>query len=215
MGKKLTKSRGISPSALLTVVVLAVVCAAIWYANRVSATPGPAPTPTPEPTPMPEFSFPYPEQPVDPSITAANIDTASVVREFLSSYFVPAEYWSFWESIPFQLLPNDITQYPAYMKGFSGHMILRVYIQPQFFNPGVLAHEFDHVCYENFLSPSQQAEFDSVWRSFLSEPSMNLLYANKAFLMQQSGIEAHSEIYRFLGDQMPSGLRQYFPRLVS
>ncbi len=85
-------------------------------------------------------------------------------------------------------------------------------IQPKWLNPGVIAHEAAHYCYD-LLSTSQIADFSTIYRALKdSDPLIRLLYSRNTYGLTND-IEGHAEVYRYIGQQMPIQLKPYYPKL--
>lgn len=82
-----------------------------------------------------------------------------------------------------------------------------IYIQSQFANPGVLAHEAAHVVYPLIDKDGFEVKFNKL----LADPKIVLLSKMGKLL---SMIENHAEIYRYWGNQMPETLKHFYPKLI-
>jgi hypothetical protein len=86
-------------------------------------------------------------------------------------------------------------------------------LKPEFANPGILAHEFSHLSWAQ-LSEPQKAYFPQDYvEVMLKDDLLRFLYFQKPF-MNASIVEAHAEIFRYLGLKMPENLKQYYPFLI-
>jgi hypothetical protein len=83
-----------------------------------------------------------------------------------------------------------------------------IYIQSQWANVGVLAHEVAHVVYSLLEDRSQ---FDIEFNRLLQDKRIRLL-SSKGKL--SSPVENHAELYRYWGNQMPESLKPFYPKLI-
>jgi hypothetical protein len=99
--------------------------------------------------------------------------------------------------------------YPAGMISQTRTLTLR----PEYANPGILAHEFSHLSYAQ-LTEEQKTMFQAEYQTALqTDDLLKLLYSQKAY-MQASIVEAHGEVFRYLGNKIPASLKKYYPYLI-
>ncbi len=193
-------------------------------ATQPTRTVEPAQPPPPTPTATPVDTVPpairHPEEPMNPLATVENTNTSAVVARWLGDWAVPGQHWDYWktaidiqvyETYPPSLIAMGITQdTPALTWEADGKRHLAV--KPQWLNPGVVAHEQAHNSYA-LLTPGQKAAFSATYTPLKdTNPLIKLLYSMNGYGLT-SDIEGHAELYRYLGDQMPPQLKQYYPRL--
>ena len=86
-------------------------------------------------------------------------------------------------------------------------------VEPQWLNPGVIAHEQAHNAYA-LLTDQQKEDFAALYTPFITtDPLIKYLYSRNSYGLT-SVIEGHAEIYRYLWDQIPEELKQFYPRLI-
>ena len=164
--------------------------------------------------------LPHPEEPMNPSATLANTNVDAIMTKWLQNWGVPSRYWDHWKTAiemeVYDVYPASITamgitqETPAgtWDAGGKRHMV----IKPKWLNPGVIAHEQAHNSYA-LLSPSRKAEFASMHNSLKNnDPLIRLLYSRNAYGLS-TDVEGHAEVYRYIGQQMPEQLKQYYPML--
>lgn len=179
-----------------------------WFKKKPVIVPPEPPVivPPPEPT----LTLPHPEEPPDYSKTVDNTDIDTVIDSWLIDYKVPETEYSYWRNmIVIGLDPN--LPYPAcaFEKDSRRHLIIR----PDFLNPGVIAHEQAHNSYA-LLTESQKTEFGNLlFELENTDPYIVLLWKTKRPGWGDYVIEAHAEIYRYIGEKMPEQMKAYYPKL--
>lgn len=148
-------------------------------------------------------SLPHPEEPVNRAQTIHNTNPQRIFDKWLKDWEVPQKHWGFWHSVKI-VLKTDI---PSAATTYSDRKLL--WIRPEWCNPGVIAHEMSHISYWQ-LSPDRKKQFNNTWRQYQSDPYLKLLVTRRPNT-GNSDVEAHAEIYRFLGVYMPAGLKQFYP----
>ena len=165
-------------------------------------------------------ALPHPEEPRNPAATLANINVNAVITQWLTTWEVPKAWWNHWRTVldiqvydvyPASIIAMGITQdNPAATWDEGGKRHLAV--KPQWLNPGVIAHEQAHTCY-SYLNPEQKAAFAAQHASLKnSDPMIRHLYSVNTYGLTND-VEGHAEIYRYIGQQMPGQLKQYYPTL--
>jgi hypothetical protein len=166
------------------------------------------------------MTLPHPEEPMNPAQTLSNTDIDSTINQWLQNWGVPAQYWDQWKrAIEIQVhevYPNTIlamgvnqnTPALTWEEGGKRHMA----IKPQWLNPGVIAHEQAHNSYA-YLDSAQKSAFSALCTPLKNTDSLiRFLYIKNAYELT-SDIEGHAEVYRYIGQQMPLQLKQYYPLL--
>ena len=172
----------------------------------------PAPSPEPEPAPetIPEpLSIPHPGESPDYSKTVDNTDLDSAMDQWEIDYNVPDNYRDFWKTKIMIALDANLP-YPAatYEQGGVRHLNIR----PEWVNSGVIAHEQAHNSYA-LLAEAEKAEFSTTYTPLkTTDPLIVYLYSINTYGLTND-VEGHAEVYRYLGDEMPEVLKQYYPRL--
>lgn len=83
-----------------------------------------------------------------------------------------------------------------------------IYIQSQWLNIGVLAHEAAHISYSLL---DDKKGFEIVFNYLSDNPKIKLL---RDMGKLSTIIENYAEIYRYWGNQMPESLIKYYPKLL-
>ena len=143
--------------------------------------------------------LPYPEEAKG---NGQGVNVEAVREEWITNYFVANP--ERWRTTKIDL-KGDIA---ACAQAYSGDN--RIEVQSAWLNPGVLAHEMAHISYFG-LSDEAKGTFDRKWKDYSKTGYMSRLWAR---IKNDSSIEAHAEIYRFLGCWMPQDLYVYYPDLV-
>jgi hypothetical protein len=153
---------------------------------------------------MQNRSLPYPEEAADFNL---KITREQLLTNFFSKYLVPEVHWDFWKSVTIQL--DSTLPYPAAMVSETKTLMLK----PEYANPGILAHEFSHLSYY-LLAQRQKDWFAEDYQKALKTDDLLKLLDEKNSYMNTSIVEAHAEIFRYLGIQMPPSLKMYYPKLT-
>jgi hypothetical protein len=178
-----------------------------WIIGLFTRKPTLPPSLPPQP-PIPQpLAIPHPEEPPDTNATVATTDMGKVLQDFFITYEVPEKFWSFWQTVKFVVDPDY--QYTA----ATSAQTMTMWIQPQFANPGVMAHELCHVSW-NMLTDAERIKFDWNFAESLVGDALVMLLDRQNSYMNTSNIEGHAELFRFLGNAMPAELFQYYPKLI-
>ena len=176
-----------------------------------------APKPSGSPGSSSGTALPHPEEPVNPSATIANTNATAVINKWLQDWAVPARYWDYWRSAidlqvhevyPASLGMAQETPAGAWEADGKRHLA----IKPKWLNPGVIAHEQAHNSYA-LLDANQKPAFAAAYGAVKNtDPVIRSLFSRNTYGLT-SDIEGHAEVYRYIGQQMPEQLKQYYPRL--
>ena len=164
--------------------------------------------------------IPHPEEPMNPAATLANTDINTIISKWLQDWGVPQAYWNYWKTAidiqVYDVYPDSLTAMglkqdaPACTWETKGKRHLAV--KPQWLNPGVIAHEQAHNSYA-ILSGSQKADFSAQYASVKNTDALiKYLYSINRYGLTND-IEGHAEVYRYIGQQMPAQLKQFYPAL--
>jgi hypothetical protein len=149
-------------------------------------------------------TLPYPEEAPDYTQT---ITGEQLLQKFFARYYVPQIHWDFWRTVT--VIVDKNLKNPAAMSSETKTL----YLKPEYGNAGILAHEFSHLSYAQ-LSDSQKSSFASDYVNAMQKDQLlRTLYAQKPYI-KSSLVEAHAEIYRYLGTRMPEVLKKYYPKLI-
>ena len=164
--------------------------------------------------------IPHPEEARNPSATVANTNVMAVITKWLQYWGVPAPYWDYWKTAidiqVYDVYPDSLTatglrqDTPAatWEAGGKRHLVIKA----PWLNPGVIAHEQAHNSYA-LLNPNQKTAFASIYNSLKNiDPLIKLLYSINTYGLS-TDIEGHAEVYRYIGQQMPAQIKQYYPKL--
>jgi len=164
--------------------------------------------------------LPHPEESRNDARTMASADINGTLNMWLNDWAVPVENREFWKSMIVVTLKSPLIirddvgnekEVPACTYwGTGGRRYLD--IEPEWLNPGVIAHEQAHNSYA-LLSEDQKQAFISTYRRLINvDPYIVLLYSIDTYGLT-SDIEGHAEVYRYLGQCMPQELKKYYPKL--
>jgi hypothetical protein len=161
------------------------------------------------PTPL---ELPHPEEPPDLTRTMENTtqrDVEGTLYEWVHLWDTVArpDYYLCFTKI------NLTPAIPAPAQSYDlGNGIRGIDILPQWLNSGVLAHEMAHGSYA-LLTEKEKASWPVDFARFQKDPLIKLLIQQHPYALA-SAVEAHAEVYRYLGRQMPQDLQGYYPRLL-
>ncbi|MDD5700437.1 MAG: hypothetical protein PHU23_00180 [Dehalococcoidales bacterium] len=167
-----------------------------------------------EPPPEPELELPHPEEPKDDSQTVENVDVDVICTKWLTNWDVPADQRDFWKN------KIRITLHETYFVGgievpagtYDCEVGRCMDIEAKWLNPGVIAHEQAHNSY-SFLSDAKKAEFSTVYSAVKNTDPMIMLMREKHSYADTNDVEAHAEVYRYIGQEMPAELKEFYPKL--
>ena len=149
-------------------------------------------------------SLPYPEEAPDPNL---NYTGEQLLHIFFTKYLFLQVHWDFWKTVT--VVVDKTLSYPAGMSSETKTL----YLKPEYANPGILAHEFSHLSWAQ-LNQAQKAYFPQDYVTVMqTDALLRFLYFQKPY-MNASPVEAHAEIFRYLGNQMPESLKKYYPKLI-
>jgi len=166
------------------------------------------------------LSLPHPEEPMNPAATIANMSVAAVINQWLTGWEVPRQHWDSWKTAidiqVYDIYPasiiamgmNQDTPAATWEAGGKRHLA----IKPKWLNPGVIAHEQAHNSYA-FLNSDLKANFAALYAALKERDQvLKLLFTMNRYGLTND-VEGHAEIYRYIGQQMPIQLKQYYPLL--
>lgn len=149
--------------------------------------------------------LPHPEEPMNPSATLENTDIKWVVKQWLYDWGVPVVYYPFWQGIDIKLDPTLSNPAATFSE------TKRMYVNPKWANPGVIAHECGHISY-SLLTEGAKFAFETSYTLLDTDPLLRVLHSQNSY-MNTNIVETHAECYRFLGQQLPGNLKRYYPQL--
>lgn len=152
--------------------------------------------------------LPHPEERMDRSRSMENVSIRDVIGAWLQTWNVPQQYHKFW------LEECDIKLSLKYRAPAATIAQTReIFVRPEWANPGIIAHEACHIVWQ-FLTVTQRESFHPrVFDALKHDYLIRLAWQTKRY-MQTNNVEAHADIYRYLGDRMPENLKSYYPRLL-
>jgi hypothetical protein len=174
-----------------------------------------APDPTPESANP--VSLPHPEEPRVPSATSLTIDVRAVISAWFTGWGVPAaspadNYRAWWLSKVQVVVTEGLMLNGFPCPSYCEPWVPAVHIDPTWCNPGVIAHEMCHVTYHQ-LTAEEKAGWEVAYMALRGkDPLIKLMRAQHPYADANMN-EAHSEVYRYLGQQMPESLKRFYPRL--
>ena len=170
---------------------------------------------------QPALAITHPEEPPDYTKTVDNVDVSDTITQWLVDYDIPNEYWGYWGSMidiqvydqyPAYMLQWGVKQdYPSFAWESDGKR--HIAIKPEYLNAGVLAHEQAHNSFA-LLTETQKSQFAHHYTLLKdTDPLIKLLYSINPYGLT-SDVEAHAELYRFLGWDLPIELHEFYPKLL-
>lgn len=156
-----------------------------------------------------ELIIPHPEQPPDYTKTMENTIYEDVLRQWFEEYKVPEKHQPYW----YDKIVAEITMSIMYPAGtWEENGVRHLAVRPEWLNPGVIAHEQAHNSYA-LLNEDQKNSFTFLFTYLKdTDPLIKFLFSKNSYGLQNV-VEGHAEVYRYLGEQMPLALKQYYPNL--
>jgi hypothetical protein len=170
-------------------------------------------------------SLPHPEEPQDKNKTLANTSIDEVFKTWFTRWAVPVANWDYWyQAIDIHvqdgwtleqigMLPYGYKT-PAYTYEADG--IRHFYCLATWWTPGVVAHEQAHNSYA-LLTEAQKDQYEIAYQQCQNDPYIKLLHSQNTYMnaldAHSRHVEAHAEVYRFLGQQVPEELKRFYPKL--
>jgi hypothetical protein len=159
-----------------------------------------------EPKPNPT-ELPHPEERPDYTKSIDNVNVAALIDSWLTKYQVPVKHRDYWQN--YHIIVSKTYDNPAATSSETDEM----YLRPEWANEGVLAHEFAHESYSR-LNNKKKTGFQTKYDKYLTtDPYIVLLYSQNTY-MKTNIVEAHAEVYRYIGEKMPRELYKYYPKLL-
>jgi hypothetical protein len=166
----------------------------------------PPPVAAPPPLTPAVVPLPHPEEPANISATISNVDLPYVMHDWLFTWAVPEDSWLFWTTFIHLYLDNTVPF------AQTNAQLAQIFFNPIWCNKGTLAHEVAHVVWSKLLVSNEKSAFILDLARAKEEPIVKDLFSRNPYGLT-SNVEAHAEIYRYLGDKMPDYLKKYYPRL--
>ncbi len=165
----------------------------------------------------PTLVIPHPEEAMNPSATLENTAMNQVINKWFTDWEVPDTQHAFWLGVNIALVENLtvlVSGQSIKVPAATYAEIPRMHIDPKWANPGVLAHELAHIGHY-LLSTEEQAAFLTAYNEALGTNALlRLLHSQNAY-MKTNSVEAHAEIYRYLGEKTPESLKPYYPHMFA
>lgn len=180
--------------------------------------------------PLAAGDIPHPEELVNPSQTMTNIDVTAIIQQWLTIWEVPMEYHAFWfNKVTIELVPDlqvmiydtkthswTLKEVPAATyDGGNGTRLIQV--RPEWLNKGIIAHEQAHNAYE-LLAQKQKDDWPITFITYKTNNNLiKYLFSIYPLSRWDAAVEyteGHADLYRYLGNQMPSDLKKYYPKLM-
>ncbi len=154
-------------------------------------------------------SLPHPEEPKDDSQTVDNYDH-NVLGKWLLEWGVPAEFHTYWGA--YTIIVSTKYESPSFIYTGSNEL----YVRPEWFNAGILAHEFAHESW-SLLTDEQRFEFVAQYDALKSSDKLLLQLKREQFDNADPSWldieEIHADCYRYLGQGMPESLKGFYIKL--
>ncbi len=154
----------------------------------------------------PELKLPHPEEKPDFTATMLTVDLPAVFNKWVRDWAVPAGELEFWLTVDVQL--SQQYNFPE----LTWFDTKEIKIRPEWANPGVLAHAMAHIAWGQ-ISDVEREEFACEYNLALTHDPLLMYLDSINNYMNTEPTEAHAEIYRYLGGEMPETLKRFYPRL--
>lgn len=153
-------------------------------------------------------TIPYPMEKFDSSATLENIDVLQIFESFLILH-INLEHRQFFQE-HLQLYLDDT--YPTAGVWEDPEDYYHLIMHPGWVNYGVIRHEVAHISFD-LLTGDQKILFGSMLVKLKATDELIIRLFKKYTYGLKNDIEAHAEIYRYLCEQMPEELKQFYPNL--
>lgn len=189
------------------------------YFNPKPKPPGPGQIIVIGGSPTVSSKLPFPEEPRNNEATIENTDIGLIWDKCFEERAVPAANRNALKALvkvelvyPFFVDIGGVYQeVPAgTWKDVLGRYNMKC--EPQWANSGLFAHELCHPVYD-CLTPEERLEFESVYGLQVESNELMVYLDSVNSYMNTTVIEAHAEVYRFLGQYMPDSLKKFYPGL--
>lgn len=150
--------------------------------------------------------LPHPREKPNYNTTLYNVNIDKFISKWFYDWQVPEKYADFWNQVKYKL------SYYYDVPACAFQVEKEIYIRPEWCSAGVIAHENAHISW-NELTKEQESEFFKVYQSELISDYLMIMLDRENDYMNTSPIEAHAEVYRYLGSQMPESLKTFYPKL--
>lgn len=159
----------------------------------------------PPPVVSAPLTIPHPEEEMLLGLKISEVNIPALRENYYSAYFVPLSSREELSKVKINI--ENQNYYPAYSAGMT------ITINPQWANAGVLAHEMAHIIYFQYLKEEFILNFAQEYNNLLTTDPLMILLDSQNSYMNTSIVEAYAEVYRYLGEKMPSALKKYYPLL--
>ncbi len=155
--------------------------------------------------------LPHPEEPPNFNQTVQNVNVEQFLDLWLQNWQVPQTYWDYWKT---QIVITIDPTFSAPAGTYDGpdgkrHLVVR----PEWLNPGVIAHEQAHNSYA-LLPHEDKCDFGYVLGTLKDHDQLvKYLFKINSYGLTNN-IEAHAEIYRYIGEKMPNKIKRFYPKLL-
>ena len=152
------------------------------------------------------IALPHPKELVDYNRNMDNTKIKDVLMEWFMDWGVTDPvYWR--DKVEIKL--DVSTPYPAWTSAETKVIGIR----PEYANPGTIAHEAAHISY-GLLTDEEKQEFVNIYTPLVNKGLIKELYKQNAYGLS-SIVEGHAEVYRYLAQEMPEDLKQFYPKLMA
>ncbi len=155
------------------------------------------------------LSLPFPDISRNDSQNINNVVAVNFIRMWLTTYAIPVSYHNYWlTAIVYALDPA----YLYYAGSWGENGVRHTTYRPEWLNTSIIAHEQAHNSYA-LLAQVQRDAFPETYQKALREDRLvKYLYTQRGQNMYND-VEAHAEIYRYLGGKMPNNVKAFYPKL--
>jgi len=167
--------------------------------------------------------IPFPVELENPTAKAIDISVSDMLNQWRVKYAVTDDSWVFWSKIDIQIVDgwpiNIDPRVSAYSctdnQDFSDPTKSHIRMRAVWASIGVLSFEIDHISYGNLSDEQKQNFSDTLAYIINTESDALIVKVIKDGFCTVDGyaVDAHAQIYRCCGGQMPEALKQYYPKL--
>jgi len=161
----------------------------------------------------PAHQIPHPEEVKNKGAKVSDVD----VQSLFSDWFVGWEVMNqqYFLGVRIDIIDNLYVNYYGKVPAATYSQEMRMEIDAEWANAGVLAHEMAHISWFNLLSENHKAEFFTEYNNALMENDLlRSISSVKPYMRTGAIFEKHADTYRYMGQSMPEKLKQFYPNLI-
>jgi hypothetical protein len=120
------------------------------------------------------LELPHPEEARNPDATMENVNIDTVLNQWMTDWRVPSEFWVYWKTKIVTTLRSPLIIKDEYGQpkevpaaSYAVGAVRYLDLEPQWLNPGVIAHEQAHNAYA-LLTEQQKKDFAALYNPLIN-----------------------------------------------